>query len=406
MPEPRHGWVPVMRWELSRILKRADFIVSVLLTPALLFGVSFIMSLGIGRGDREVAVVRVDAAGHITARGADALPPLDGYAWTDPGEAGADTPALLAALTARKLNVVLVLRPTPEGPWAADLMARRDPPRWTRDVRAHVQAAARNERALALGLDSLQVSSLDDTVQVRTHSATGGGTGSRRGAFIVTVAILLLTILTVIASLSYMMVGISGEKQARVTEVVMSAIPAQAWMDGKIVAYTVVGLISGVVWGASLLVMAGPFAFQLPATINLLNLVLTLVFSLLGLFFYNAMIAALMASAQNLETASRWQSNFIMLPFLPLVCLGALLDNPDSTWMVVITQLPLFSAFMAPVRLVQGSMAWWEVALALGLLVAACFLMRRAAGRVFRLGMLMYGKDMTLPELWRWMRTG
>jgi ABC-2 type transport system permease protein len=405
MPELRHAWLPVARWEMSRNMRRADFILSVLLTPALLFGMSTFMAMN-REGPREVAVVRADESGRVTARGEAALPSLEGYKWVDPGEAGADTAALAQSLKPRKLALALVIRPEAGGRWSADMLTPRDPPRWVRDVRAHVQGAARAERMRALGLDSARVASLDDSVVVRMHSATPSGAGSRRNALIITLAILMLTILTVITSISYMMVGISGEKQARVTEVVMSAVPAQAWMDGKIVAYTVVGLVSGAVWGGSLLLMAGPFAFQLPASVNLANLALTLVFSLLGLFFYNSLIAALMASAQNLQTASRWQSNFVMLPFLPLLFFGLLLDNPDSALMVVLTQVPLLSPFMAPVRLVQGAMAGWEVALALALLVVACVMMRRAAGRVFRLGMLMYGKDMTLPELLRWMRTG
>jgi ABC-2 type transport system permease protein len=59
---------------------------------------------------------------------------------------------------------------------------------------------------------------------------------------------------------------------------------------------------------------------------------------------------------------------------------------------------------MIPLRLVLGAARSWEVVLALLLLVAACWVLRVAAGRVFRLGMLMYGKDMTLPELIRWAR--
>lgn len=406
MAERRPDWIPVTRWETLRIVKRMDFVLSILLTPALLFGVSLLMSARKGGDVHRVAVVRVDATNAVVGRGDQVLPPLAGHVWVDPGAAGADSVGLAAGVRRKTYALALVIRPGGEGRWALDITARRDLPRWAGAVREHVRKAARLERARAMGLEPERLAALDESVVERTRSASGQPAASRRAGLFLVLAVLMLTSLTVMTGVSYMMVGISGEKQARVTEVVMSAIPAQAWMDGKIVAYSIVGLIGGVVWGASLLVMAGPFAFQLPGSVNLVTLLVTALFALLGLYLYNAMMAALMASAQNLETASRWQANFVMLPFLPLLALGSLLNDPDSLAMRLLTIVPFFAPMLAPVRLVQDAIAWWEVALALAVLVAACAFMRRAAGRVFRLGMLMYGKDMTLPELLRWMRTG
>jgi len=163
-----------------------------------------------------------------------------------------------------------------------------------------------------------------------------------------------------------------------------------------------VGIIVGVVWAASLLVVAAPLSFVLPGTVHGGNLVLTLLYAVLGLLLYNAFIAALMASAQNLQTASKWQGNFIMLPFIPMAFLGALMDAPDAPWVMVVSQVPFFSPVMMPTRLVIGAVQAWELALGLVILALSFWLMRIAAGRVFRLGMLMYGKDMSLPELLRW----
>jgi len=207
-----------------------------------------------------------------------------------------------------------------------------------------------------------------------------------------------------LTSISYLMVGISGEKTARVTEVVVSAVSPQAWMDGKIVAFTAVGLIVGIVWAGSLLLVAGPLSFTLPGSIDAGYLLVTLLYAALGLMLYNAFIAALMASAQNMQTASRWQGNFIMLPFLPVMFLGALADSPDAPWLAVVSHIPFFSPVMIPARMVLAAVAPWELGLGVVVLAASFWFMRIVAGRVFRMGMLMYGKDMTLPELIRWAR--
>lgn len=404
MPERRPDWLPVARWEVYRILRRKDFIISVLSTPALMFVIGFLMTAFEPRGDRKVAVARVDAGGAVIARGATALSPRRGFEWLDPGESGADTSALAAGVKARAFAAALVVRSAADGRWSIDLITRRAPPRWTRELRDHVQVQARRERALAMGLTPGQVASLDDSVALRSHVAVGSRGGGRRADFLVTFAILMLMVMVLVTGMSYLMVGISGEKQARVTEVVVSAIPAQAWMDGKIIAFTSVGLLSGAVWAASLVVLAAPFAFQIPGSVNVMNLGLTALFALLGLYLYNAMIAALMASAQSMQSASKWQGNFLMLPFVPFFFLAGLLENPDSAGMIALSLVPFFAPVMIPVRLLQGTVQAWELAVATALLVAACWFMRLVAGRVFRLGMLMYGKDMTLPELIRWAR--
>ena len=404
MPERRPDWLPVARWELYRIMRRKDFIISIFITPVLVFTITFLMTAFDRDADHKVAVARTDASGAVTARGAEALPPLKGFAWLDPGEAGADTAALAARLRARAFEAALVLRTHHDGRMSADIVTRREPPRWAREMRDAVRAEARRERARSIGISADQLAAIDDSVAIRTHVAMGARSGSRMGDFLVTFGILMLMVTVLLTSMSYLMVSISGEKQARVTEVVVSAIPAQAWMDGKIVAFTVLGLLTGVVWALSLLLLAVPFAFQLPVSINAFTMGVTVVFAVLGLYLYNAMISALMASAQNMQSASKWQGNFMMLPFIPFFFMGPMLDNPDMPLIAALSQVPFFSPVMIPVRLVQGSVPAWEIALAIVLLVAGCWAMRIVAGRIFRLGMLLYGKDMTLPELIRWAR--
>jgi ABC-2 type transport system permease protein len=405
MPESRPDWLPVARWEFVRIVRRADFILSVLLTPAFLFVVSLVMGR-VNRADPvPVAVVRLDRAGTELARGPAALPPRRGVRWVDPGPAGADTTALIRAVRERRYEAALVVRGDSSlGAPLVDLVTRRERPRWAADLAPFLARQARGAWAARAGLGPAEVAALGDSITLRAHVALAQRSGSRRGDFLLTFAVLLLMTTVIMVSISYLMVGISGEKSARVTEVVISAVPAQAWMDGKLIAFTGVGLVVGVAWAAALLLMAGSFAFVLPATVNVPGLLLTALFALLGLYLYNALIAGLMASAQSLQSASKWQSNFVALPFIPVMFLGALIEHPDSPAMAILSQLPVFSPVMVPARFVLGGIRPWEVALALALLALACWFTRLAAGRVFRLGMLMYGKDMTLPELLRWAR--
>jgi ABC-2 type transport system permease protein len=406
MPERRHLWLPVARWEFVRTVKRVDFVASVLAAPVAMLALGLLLG---GSGNHKpvtIAVARVDAAGIPTARAGDALSALRGFRWVDPGSAAGDTALLTDAVRARTYDAALVLRPDRgSGPPIADLILRRGAPRWTGTLQAFLNRQLRHDRASALGLRPAGISSLEDTVAFRRHVALGSQSAGSRAEMLFTLALLILFVTVIVVSNSYMMAGISGEKTARVTEVVISAISAEAWMDGKIIALSGAGLLVGVVWSAALIVMAGPLAFVLPGTINLGNLIIALAFVILGLYLYNALIAGLMASAQNLQSAMKWQANFVVLPCIPLLFLRGLIENPDAPSTIVLSIVPFFSPAMIPTRLALGAVRPWEIAVAGALLLGACVLMRIAAGRIFRLGMLMYGKDMTMPELVRWART-
>ncbi|MEQ1834075.1 MAG: ABC transporter permease [Candidatus Eisenbacteria bacterium] len=403
--ERRPDWWPVARWELLRIVRRPDFILSVVLTPLIAIGMSVGMGALTKGRTHTVAVARVDSAGVVTARGDSALPPLKGIRWLDPGDAAGDTTALAAAVRDKRFEAALVLPASLGGDEPeVHLVTRRDGAFWTRALEPHVAEQRLRERAAAFGLSAAQVTSLGTEPRWRRHVSILETRGDRRGARLVTLVILMLMVTVLLTSISYLMVGISGEKTARVTEVVVSAVSPQAWMDGKILAFTAIGLIVGIVWAGSLLMIAGPMSFALPGSIDASCLLVTLLYATLGLLLYNAFIAALMASAQNMQTASRWQGSFVMLPFLPLAFLGALIDAPDAPWLVVVSHIPFFSPVMLPARMALSAVPAWELALGIVVLAASFWLMRLVAGRVFRTGMLMYGKDMTLPEIIRWAR--
>lgn len=406
MSERRHVWLPVARWEFVRTVKRVDFVASVLAAPVAMLVLGLLLGGSANHRAVTVAVARVDASGATIARAGAALPQLSGFRWVDPGQASGDTTKLSEAVRARTYDAALVLRPVgTAGSPTADLMLRRGAPRWKGTLQAFLNRQVTRDRAAALGLSLANLSSLEDTVTLRRHVALGPRTAGSRADLLLTLALLALFASVIIVSNSYMMVGISGEKTARVTEVVVSAITAEAWMDGKIIALSGAGLLVGVVWSAVLILTAGPLAFVLPGTINPVNLLISLTFVILGLYFYNAFIAGLMASAQNLQSAMKWQANFVLLPFIPFMFLIGLMENPDSPSMVALSMVPFFSPVMIPTRLALGAARPWEVALAGALLMGACVLVRIAAGRIFRLGMLMYGKDLTLPEILRWART-
>lgn len=398
------AWVPVARWEMFRILRRADFIVSVLITPLLAVGGGLLGGWMKG-APADVAVVWLAPSGEaLPPAQAPVLPARDRVVWRPAPDSGADRDALRRELASKRLDGALVVPFAYADADSVEVLSRRGNPPWKSQAVSAVREQARLERAAARGLDSLALASIDRPLAVADRPMATPRPGSSRAERLALLALIALMMAVQFSTISYLMIGISGEKQARVTEVVVSAVPAQAWMDGKLVAFTVIGLVMAVVWAGSAVIAALMFRLPLPAIVNPLPLLVTLAYTILGLYLYNALFAGLMATLQGIQSTSKFQGYFFMLPFAPFLLMGPLMDDPETTWLAAVSLVPLMSSSLVPARLMSDAIPAWQVVVGLALLVAACWWMRLFAGRIFRMGMLLYGKDLTLPEIVRWAR--
>lgn len=394
MPERRPaGWLTVARWELKRVLRRGDFIVSILLTPILIFVVSTGNRWMEKRGrDRVHRVALVRGGAHPTAES------LATVRWEPVTGATAHRDTLVSGVLAKRWDAALLVPADFAAGGKSELVVRRELPGLKRTIDAFLHAEARRIRAAGYGLDTAALARLD-TKTTSDFVVADPQARSGRTDRIVALVLMLLVMTVIFGTISYVMVGISGEKQSRVTEVVVSAISPQAWMDGKIVAYTIVGLVSGVVWSIGGVWMLTMFASQLPDALNPGAVALFLAYGILGLALYVCFFAALMATLKDFQSASKLQGNFILIPFLPVFFLQPILDSPEAGFAIVTSLIPFFAPMLMPMRIALGQAPTWQIALGLVLLAGSVWLMRRFAGTAFRVGMLMYGKDLNLPEL-------
>jgi ABC-2 type transport system permease protein len=398
--DTRRAWWTVARWELRRTLRRADFVVSVLLTPALIFGVSAGAQWMEQRSQSRMRTIAI-------ARGGDSpgLDSLQGVHWLEVVGAEASRDALLRAVRERRYDGALLVPADFAAGGKPELIVRREMPSLQRRIESFLKNGAREHRAAARGLDSTGLAFLDADVGlvVAVADARARSSGTDRA---VAMALMVLVMTVTFITGSYTMIGISAEKQARVTEIIVSAIPAQAWMDGKIFAYSVLGLITGFIWALSGIWILLTFGQTIPSSLSLTTAMISILYSVLGFALYVAFFAAVMATLKDFNSATKLQGNFLIMPLLPLFFLGPVLDSPESGFAIGISLIPFFSPMLMPMRIALGQASTWQVVLGLVLLVGGVWLMRRIAGTVFRIGMLMYGKDINLPELIRLARRG
>lgn len=378
----------VAGWEFRRYFKWKDQLI----------GIGLFLLIGF---------VWVGAAAVAGAKGRTITVALAGLEITAPPEgrirfvtAPSDDSGRTAALQNGDVQGVLTRRP--DGTF--DLLVQKDP-RYKAELTALLGESVRRERLSATGItpEGLELILAPAPLEVRfTNPATARRGTPEKIAAVVFIAILLMAVFT---SMAYIMTGISGEKQLRVTESVVAAISPQAWIDGKVLGITAFSLASvgGSVVGGLIVALGAKLTtdFSLPVAAVRPGVVLTLiVFTLLGLLLWNSFFAAVASTMDDPNTSSR--SSLLMLPALPVVMSLAVLRDPDSLVSRVLALCPLTSAPALPMRLVLSNPGLTEIGASVALLIAAIWLMRRFAGRIFEVGMLLYGKEPTLSEMARW----
>lgn len=213
----------------------------------------------------------------------------------------------------------------------------------------------------------------------------------------------ILLVIAVNASGGYLLQAVSEEKENRTIEIIVTSISTNQLMIGKIFGNLSVGLTQLVFWA---LTGAGGVALVMqvfPETGGA-----GLDFSFLGLMLLTflpafVMIAALMAmvgaTAAEARDAQQIAAVFSIPISAPLWFLAILLEKPNSALAVGLSLFPFTAPATLPVRAVLTNLPLWQIALSIGLLVISAAASVWLASRAFRLGMLRYGKSLSLREL-------
>lgn len=288
-----------------------------------------------------------------------------------------------------ELEVELIVRQQPS--WVAELQGALNELRTSRVI---AQASIPPEQ--------LQQILAPQTIKITTTVQSSVSLSDR----IVAIAMGSFMVIVSFLGLSFFMVGVTGEKQQRITEQIVSAISAQSWIDGKLIGLTaasfasvgtlLVGslLIYGVVW------LAG-YGITMPDSLTRWDLLPLLAFLFLGgAVFWNCFYAAVSSIINDPNTSAK--SGLLFVPMLPIAAGFMAIPQPDGTAMRVLSVLPGTSSTAMPIRLLLGDVAWWEIAVCVLLLAGGIMILRLAAGRIFAAGIMLYGKEPSWVEVLRW----
>jgi ABC-2 type transport system permease protein len=207
--------------------------------------------------------------------------------------------------------------------------------------------------------------------------------------------------------------GVIEEKTSRVVEVVVSSARPFELMMGKLIGICLTALTQLAVWLGTLAVvtlpaLAASFAwlppdFKLPTLPGAVVGHFFILF-LLGFFLFASFYAAIGAAFNNVQEASQLSSFAIMFLVAPFVFMMPVINDPDSSLAVVLSMIPTFTPLLMMLRIAVKMPPWWQIVIAYTLTGVFTVFMIWMAARIYRVGILMYGKKPTMTEILRWVR--
>jgi len=265
------------------------------------------------------------------------------------------------------------------------------------------------------GLDPKRVSDYMKHVGLKTIKVTPQGEKEDvGGTFAMAYVLVLLIYMTLIFYGSIILRGVIEEKSNRVVEVVLSSLKPFELMMGKILGIGAVGLTQYAVWaligfvmsqyGMSMVTSLVPAASGIKFAIPPYIFFYFVVFFILGYFLYGTLYAAVASTVNNEKEAQQMLMPITMFLVLPILLMTMVIKNPSGSTSVILSLIPFFAPIIMFMRICVLMPPAWQVALSIGLLGLTVVAMVWLAAKIYRIGILMYGKKPSLPEIVKWIK--
>ncbi len=418
----RKTWLIIKREYVTRV-KSKGFVIGTVMVP--LIGIVTVLLIGFlarHQSDKALRIAIVDNAGGMaepTARGLGAV--LSGdkpmFAITEsiekPVSPDATEHDLRAKVNSGALDAYLVI--PSDLNQSFELHARNT---GNFGILAPLNGALNQalieERLRARGIQVDDLKQISRGAQLEVIKVSESGESVEKGQTIgvaIGLVILLYTSLLMYGILT--MRSVLEEKTTRTMEVLISSVQPFQLLAGKILGVAGVAFTQFFIWIGSLgllltygAVMGSAMggtsfpSMHIPASI----VIWTVFFFFGGYFLYSSMFAAIGAASSSEQDAGQLQW-LAMGPLVFTMCVyWVVLTNPSSTSSIVLSEISFLSPVLMPLRISIQAPPVWQMILSVALLFATIFCAIWASAKVYRIGVLMYGKRPTVPELVRWLR--
>lgn len=232
-----------------------------------------------------------------------------------------------------------------------------------------------------------------------------------REAFFLSLVLLMLIYGMIIFYGTLVMRGVIEEKQSRIIEVLLSSVKPFQLMLGKLIGIGLVSLTQMALWAASAILLStlaalpmfAATSFKLPP-LQLPIFIFFAVYFLLGYFLFSTLYLIVGAMVSAEEDAQQMMLPIVFSAVIPMLLFEQVVRQPNSLLSVVLSLTPIFGPILMFARIAVQMPPWWQIVVSLVLLIGTILGMVWLAAKIYRVGVLMYGKPPTLPELVRWLK--
>jgi ABC-2 type transport system permease protein len=408
-------WAVVRREYVERVRTKA-FVIGTILGPVIMGGLMVVPMLAARSKSKPLRIAVVDWTGELRAPAEQALRDAvddDRKRFDVQPPAAADPEAAEAAckkaVLDKSLDGCLSLPKDAIGTAKASYYGRNVSN--FSDLRTMERTLSKvlvTRRLTSAGLDAARVDDLTRGLDLRTVRVSEQGEREDKGAATLLAMILMMMLYGGLLMWGQaVMTSVIEEKTSRVVEVMAAGVPPTTLLMGKLLGVGGAGLTQYLVWALSLLgvsVASGSLGATGMPEVTWLMLASFVLFYVLGFLFYAALYAAIGSAVNTAQEAQSLAFPVLVPIILAMVCWPAVMQSPDGPLAFAVSMIPGMSPLMMFLRIVILTPPVWQMALSVTLLVLGILGAVWFAARVYRVGILMYGKRPTFPEIMRWVR--
>ncbi len=213
----------------------------------------------------------------------------------------------------------------------------------------------------------------------------------------------ILLLISIFTSSGYLLQSVAEEKESRIIEIILSSVTPMELLTGKILGLGSVGLLQIAIW---LSVGFSGLIYVFAISINPFLLILSLAYFVLGFLLFASMMGAVGAISGSMRESQQLIPIFTFPAIAPMLFMQVLITEPDGMLSMFFSMFPLTSPVAMLIRMGVSDVPIYQIAVSLLILVVSVYFVILASARLFRVGLLMYGKRPAIGEIIRYLKTG